>query len=163
MNKKNLTIFFCIILFCAPLMLAAQEKKEPVDLKKVADDTKFDNARQFYNIRDYNKALLELNEYLEIYINGAHRNEANRYIARIYFDRFEYMKSIQAYNAIFEDSSTSEEGIEAYYRTGICFQKMGDESKAVEVFKSIIDQYPYSNFAYLSKIQLDLIKIVGSR
>jgi outer membrane protein assembly factor BamD (BamD/ComL family) len=37
---------------------------------------------------------------------------------------------------------------------------MGYEVKAQGVFQSIIEQYPYSSYAYLSRIQIDLLKII---
>ncbi len=165
MNIKNSLLLFAsaVVLLCGPLPLGAQEKKAPLDLKRVADDTKFEQAMQFYTMRDTRRAMQEFNEYLEVYINGVHRNEAYRNIARIYFDRFEYEKSIRAYTSIYEDSANTEEGIEAYYKSAICYQKMGDDLKAQDIYQSIITLHPYSNFAYLSKIQMDLIKIVSNK
>jgi TolA-binding protein len=164
MNKKALLLILAgALLVLAPTAPGAQEQKGQPDLRRVADDTKFDQAMQFYTMRDYRRALQEFGEYLEVYQNGVHRNEAYRSIARIYFDRFEYEKSIRAYNAIYEDSANTEEGIEAYYKTGICYQKMGDDVKAQGIYRSIIQDHPYSNFAYLSKIQMDLLKIVSNR
>ncbi len=129
-------------------------------LGAVADDIKFENAIQFYAMGDYHKALQMFNEYLEVYQGGVHRSEAHRHIAIIHFDRFEYEKSIRAYTAIHEEADNTEEGIEAYYKTGICYQKMGYDTRAHGVFQSIIEQYPYSTYAYLSKIQIDLLKII---
>jgi TolA-binding protein len=151
------------LIAASPAKAAGEEMKVSMDLNRVADDTKFENALQFYNLRDEHRALQEFHEYLEIFLNGAHRNEAYRYIARIHFDRFEYDKSVRAYSAIYEDSTGTEEGVEAYYRAAICYQKMGDGLQAHRIYQSIIEQYPYSNFAYLSKIQMDLMKIIAEK
>ncbi|MBP7602941.1 MAG: tetratricopeptide repeat protein [Spirochaetes bacterium] len=160
-------IMMCLI--CGMVLLAwgsgayAQEApKEPSgkSLGAIADDIKFENALQFYAMGDYRKALQMFNEYLEVYLTGAHRAEALRHVAAIHFNSFEYEKSIRAYMAIHEEAGTAEEGIEAYYKTGICYQKMGYEVKAQGVFQSIIEQYPYSSYAYLSRIQIHLLKII---
>lgn len=151
------------LIAASPAKAVEGETKASMDLDRVADDTKFENALQFYNLRDEHRALQEFHEYLEIYLNGAHRNEAYRHIARIHFDRFEYDKSVRAYSAIYEDSTGTEEGVEAYYRAAICYQKMGDGFRAHRIYQSIIEQYPYSNFAYLSKIQMDLMKIIAGK
>ncbi len=137
-----------------------QGKGENSALLKVSDNIKFENAMQFYRLRNYDRALLEFKEYLEVFIYGEHRNEAYRCIAGIYFDMFEYEKSIMAYNSLYEESINTEEGIEAFYKTGICYQKMGKDDKAKQVFDSIIRQYPYSGYAHLSKIQMDLLAII---
>ena len=160
----------CVLfLICGMTLLSwasgpyAQEapKDEPgKSLGEIADDIKFENALQFHAKGDNRKALQMFNEYLEVYLAGAHRAEALRHVAAIYFNRFEYEKSIRAYTAIHEEAGTTEEGIEAYYKTGICYQKMGYDTKAQGVFQSIIEQYPYSTYAYLSRIQIDLLKII---
>ena len=129
--------------------------KDPVSLKE-------SKRRAFAETekRRISEALQMFNEYLEVYLTGAHRAEALRHVAAIHFNSFEYEKSIRAYMAIHEEAGTAEEGIEAYYKTGICYQKMGYEVKAQGVFQSIIEQYPYSSYAYLSRIQIDLLKII---
>jgi TolA-binding protein len=160
MNGKRMVLAAAMAILMASAALSAEGDAQEKDLKQVADDTKFENAMQFYGMRDYERALREFSEYLEIYIRGAHRNEVYRHVAKIHFDRFEYEKSIRAYDAIYEDASASEEGMEAYYKSGICYQKMGNDGKAQAIFQSIVEQYPYSNYAYLAKIQLDLLKIV---
>jgi TolA-binding protein len=166
--KKSAMFLVCgAFLALAGMQLHAQEApKEAANeasgksLGAVADDIKFENALQFYSMGDYRKALQMFNEYLEIYLTGAHRGEALRHVALIHFDRFEYEKSVRAYTAIHEESNNTEEGIEAYYKTGICYQKMGYDTRAQGVFQSIIEQYPYSTYAYLSRIQIDLLKII---
>jgi len=140
---------------------AGQTAEEKRELMKVADNIKFENAMQFYRLQNYSRALLEFKEYLEVYADGEHRNEAYRHIAGIYFDMFEYDKSVMAYTALYQESINSEEGIEAFYKSGICYQKMGNDHRAREIFGAIIRQYPYSNYAHLSKIQIDLLAILG--
>ncbi|RPI93879.1 MAG: hypothetical protein EHM32_07490 [Spirochaetales bacterium] len=167
MKKSAMCLVCGAFLALAGMQLNAQEApKEAANeasgksLGAVADDIKFENALQFYSMGDYRKALQMFNEYLEIYLTGAHRGEALRHVALIHFDRFEYEKSVRAYTAIHEESNNTEEGIEAYYKTGICYQKMGYDTRAQGVFQSIIEQYPYSTYAYLSRIQIDLLKII---
>jgi TolA-binding protein len=138
------------------IALSAEEKRDEGNLKKIADDTKYQNAVLFINMKNFDKALMELQEYLEIYGNGLHRKEAYANIAAIYFDRFEYRKAIKAYRALSEEFSNSEEGVEAFYRAGICYQKMGNAAKASEIFKAIIDEHPDSDFSVKAKNQLEI-------
>ncbi len=163
MNRGRLFIIGTVFILASWIPCAAQQADKPSDLRKAADNIKFENAMQFFAMRDYEKALREFDEYLEIFVNGVHRNAAYRHIAKIYFDRFEYERAVRAYSAIFEESSTTDEGVEAYYRVGICYQKMGDDAKAREVFNTIIEQYPYSNYAGLSRMQMDLLKIISAK
>jgi TolA-binding protein len=167
-------IFLGLALALMPAALDAQEpeavtgdesgktvREEGIDIRRFADDTKFQNAMQFFLLKDYDRAMGEFKEYLEIYLRGAHRVEAWRGIAKIYFDRYEYERSARAYNAIYEESTSSEEGIDAFYRTGLCYQKMGDDAKAQSIFAEIVQKYPYANCRQLAQVQLDVIKIIS--
>ncbi len=151
-----------IIIICSA-SYAFSEEPATTDHRRIADDIKFENARHFYDLKLYDKSLRELNEYLEIYMNGSHRKEAFWTAATIYFNRFNYEKAAKNYNSLYEEFSSSEEGVRAYYRTGICYLKMGYDEKAAEVFKSIMEDYPNSEFASQSRTQLDLMDILQDR
>jgi TolA-binding protein len=160
MMKSGVRILFILILAILPLSLSAEGAKDELKLKKIADDIKFQNGLQFYTLGMEHKALEEFKEYLEIFINGTHRKEAHSYIAKIYFDRQEYPLSIKANRSLFEEYSHSEEGIEAYFQIGLCYQKMGNNRKAGEIFNTIIRDYPDSNYAYRARIYSDIAEIL---
>ncbi len=148
------------VLYAQTGNIQPQTKDLKTDLKKFSDDTAYENANQFFKLRNYNLALELFTEYLEIYLNGIHRKEANKKIALIYFEQFNYIKSIKIFNSIYEEFSNSEEGIEAYFMTGICYQKMGFFENAKRIFKSITEEYPESSFNPHAKMKLDLIEIL---
>ena len=153
-------IILILILAILPLSLSAEGIKDELKLKKIADDIKFHNGFQFYTLGMEQKALEEFKEYLEIFINGTHRKEVYSYIAKIYFDRQEYPLSIKANRSLFEEYSHSEEGVAAYFQIGICYQKMGNSKKAGEIFKTIIRDYPDSNYAYRARIYSDIAELL---
>ena len=152
-----------LILAMLPAWLSAEEGRGKLNLKRIADDIKFQNGLQFYTLKNEEKAIEEFREYLEIFINGIHRKEAHAYIAKIYFDRQEYPLSIKANRSLFEEYSHSEEGIEAYFHIGLCHQKMGNHRKAQEVFRTIIRDYPDSNQAYRARIYADIAEILKNK
>lgn len=78
----------------------------------------------------------------------------------IYFEKFDYIKSIKAFNSLYEEFSNSEEGIEAYFMTGICYQKMGFLDNAKQVFDTLIEEHPESNYASQARTKLDIIEIL---
>jgi TolA-binding protein len=162
---KNIIIILNILLsfFIIEISLYSQTKDEKENLSLFSDNVYFENANQLYKLKNYDKALEYFQEYLEIYIGGIHRKEAYKYIADIYFQQFLYIKSIKAYNALHEEYSGSEEGIEAYYMTGICYQKMGLFDRAKNIFKSVIEEHPESNYSFQSRIKLDMIDIISNR
>lgn len=158
MKKTASIIILLIIIFCQALSAA----EETLDIDKIADDRKFQNGIQFLILNKEKRALDEFQEYLEIYINGTHRHEAFLKIAGIYFRSFDYQKAVKVYTSLYEEFSNSEEGVEAYYMTGICYKKMGFNLMAVEIFKKIQENHPGSAFAYKSRVQMDILKILSN-
>ena len=129
-------------------------------LNTFSDNIHFENADQLFRLEKYDKAIELFNEYLEVFPYGLHRKEVYKKIAEIYFKEFEYVKSIKYYKSLYEEFNTSEDGIEAYFMCGICYQKMGFLNNAGEIFRTIMNEHPESNYAYQSKIKLDLIEIL---
>ncbi len=160
--KRFLVVLSALCLFMS-VTVSAQEQdddKQELNLEKISDDMKYKNGVGFIKLKRYEKALQELHEYLEIYYDGIHRDEAYRNIAEIYFKRFEYQKAIQVYRSLYEEFSNSEAGVEAYYRIGICYRKMGFDEKAQDVFRTILTDHPDSGHAARARVQLDLLSIL---
>ncbi|MDY6934110.1 MAG: tetratricopeptide repeat protein [Spirochaetota bacterium] len=159
--KIQLFILIMLLFTMNTISLLAEEGEAPTGLRRVSDDLKFKNAMLLFKIGKREKAFEKFKEYLEIYINGIHRREAYQRIAQIYFNRFEFLQAIGIYKALYSEFSTFESGIDAYYRMGICYRKMGYDKKANSIFKSIIKEYPNSKYLNLSKMQLDIMKMVN--
>ena len=158
---NTLIFLFSVNLFAQNQVQTQQPSKEvKIDLGTFSDNTNYENANQFYNLKRFDLANELFNEYLEIYPNGLHRKEAYKKIALMLFEKFNYLKSIKVFNSLYEEFSNSEEGIEAYFMTGICYQKMGFTEKAKQIFNSLIEEHPESNFAPQARTKLDLIEIL---
>lgn len=159
---KYTLLTLIILLLIAITPLAAQETAEEPDLARIADDLKFENARHFYDMKLYNQSLRDMNEYLEVYIQGAHRKEAYMTIADIHFKRFEYRKAVKAFTSLYGEYSTSDEGIQAYFNAAVCHEKMGNEKKAREIYKNIMEDHPDSQQASMARTQIELLGILGN-
>jgi tetratricopeptide (TPR) repeat protein len=105
MRKFIIIISVFILISNGYTYAAAEEVSETANLKKAADDMKFANAISFYKLEKYDRALNEFYEYIEIYYDGIHRNEAFRKIAEIHIRSFNYQKAIEAYNSITRNSA----------------------------------------------------------
>ena len=155
----NLIMKKCI--FIAVLLWAlCVFAEEPENLDIIADNQKFDNAKLFISLGLPQKAIVQLNEYLEIYIRGAHRNEALSFLARIYRDKFDYQRALRVYRRQFEEFSSSDAGIDAFFQIGICYFKMGYYADAENIFRRIIREHPTSIFAGQARTQLELMSIL---
>jgi TolA-binding protein len=157
-HKKTILLFTLCILIQAAL-LAADEKNDGQNLDVLADNLKFQNGVEFMKLKIYDKALETFNEYLEIYYNGNHRHEAFKNIAEIYSSRLDYLKAIANYRSLYEEFSTTESGVEAYFNIGICYYKMGYEKKAAGIFNDILENHSSSAYARQAKLQLDILNI----
>ena len=155
---KNI-ILGIIILFVSAPYLHAEQKTGAINLKQVADDMKFRKGAEFYRLERYDLALNELYEYLEIYYDGTHRGEAYRKIADIHIKQYNYQKAVEVYRRLYEEFSSTDEGIDGYFQMGICYLKMGYDSKAEAIFKSIIQEHPGTTGAANAETQLELLKI----
>jgi len=155
---------FVVIIFSVLTIqsgFTAEESTGLANLKKVADDMKFQNGMEFYKLEKFDRALGEFNEYIEIYYDGIHRNEAMKKIAEIHIRFFNYQKAIDAYRALYQEFSSTDDGIDAYFQIGICYKKMGFDAKAEGIFKYIIEEHPGTSASHNAQIQLDLLKITS--
>ena len=157
---KEIQIMKKYIFIAVFLWASCVFSQEPENLDIIADNQKFDNAKQFISLGMPQKALVELTEYLEIYNRGIHRNEALSLLAKIYCDRFDYQRALKIYKKQFEEFSNSDEGIAAFFQIGICYSKMGYNAEAEDVFKRIIKEYPSSIYSGQSRVQLDLMDVL---
>ncbi len=158
---RIVTISIVAVILALPVgVRAVEESKEPENLEVFADHLKFQNGLEFMKLRMYDKALEAFNEYLEIYYRGNHRHEAHKFIAEIYFGRLEYLKAIRHYRELYEEFSNTESGVEGYFNIGICYNKMGYDKKAAEIFTDIIENHGDSVYARHARLQLDLLDIL---
>lgn len=144
-------LHFLFLLMFSCISLFAQNNGN--EIERIADDARFGNAYYLVTIGRKDKAITLLSEYIEVYIDGAHRKKAILTIGDIYYERFEYLRASNFYMMLFEEYPDSEEGVEAYYRTGLCSIKMGDRDKAASVFQDIVENY--QGFAASEKAGLE--------
>ncbi len=159
MQSLHKLAFALIIAVLAVSSFSAYGDEE--DLDRMADDLKYETARYFYENRLYDKCLSEMKEYLEIYSNGLHRKEAYLTIADIYFKRYDYSRAAKSYLALYEEFSNSDEGLQAYFNASVCYEKMGNEKKAKEILKTLIDDHPDSRHAALAQTRLEVLELTG--
>ncbi len=152
-----------IIILIIPFSLLSQNEKKQEKSKsfeRVSDDMKFSNGVNFIKLGNNKKAMQELHEYLEIYLNGTHRHEALQHIAEMHFKNYDYLKAIAVYKKLYEEFSSTEEGLKAFFTIGLCYKKIGYDDKAMRVFKTLVKNYPGTSYAFQAKLQLNLLEII---
>lgn len=154
-SKKILILSLILITFNSTLY-----SEETNRLTRLEDNLKFNNGLLFLNLREYDNALREFGEYVEVYAQGIHRKEAIKNIGDIYFTRFNFIKALNTYRSLYEEFSNAREGNEAHLQMGVCYLKMGYYDNAEKIFKSIIDTTTDPSIIQSARIQLDLIDII---
>ncbi len=160
MQPLRILALFIALIFTQGALFAAEDKAQGENLDVLADNLKFQNGIEFLKLKMNDKALETFGEYLEVFYNGNHRHEAYKQIAGIYFNRLEYLKAIDSYRLLYEEFSNTENGVEAYFNIGICYNKMGYEKKAAEIFNEIVENHSTSAYAQQARLQLELLGIL---
>jgi TolA-binding protein len=143
------------------LILQSFAIAEENNLARIADDTRFQNAYYFVTMNMPEKAEVYLAEYVEVYQDGIHRKQALLSLGDINFDKFEYMNAKKYYMQLFTEFPNSEEGVEAYYRSALCYSKMGMNSDAETIFSDIAMNYSQYDAAKKAQLQADISLILS--
>jgi TolA-binding protein len=158
---KILNSLILVIVLISSVAAETPEKKP--DLNALADDRRFSDAANFVKLGRDDRAISLLYEYLEIFDNGTHRDEAWRHIAEIYSRRFQYARAAEIYLRLYSEFSHSEQGIAAYYQAALCYMKMGMNSRAESIFKDIIQRAPDSPHAAQAATRIEILKLTGNK
>ena len=57
--------------------------------------------------------------------------------------------------------SDSDDGVEAYYKVGLCYKKMGYRENASAIFNEILKEHGGSSFASQASLQVELLSILS--
>lgn len=156
------TLLISIVLFASMLPALAQDERKPLehDWDQVTENLTFQRAEAFIELGKKDIALSRLQEYLEIYHDGVYRDRAMGYMAAIYYERYRYMKAASIYSDLYEEFSTTDRGIEGYYRAGLCYRRMGKYGEAQRIFEQIVNEHPGSAQASRARLQMQVLELL---
>lgn len=135
-----------------------------INPKRAVKDTaqeQFKWAMDFYESKDYKRAISEFDKLVNFYPNSQHAPTAQYYIGRAYEDMEEYYHAYLAYQKVMEAypyAKNREEIIKREYDIGLLFFK-GQRAKimgvallpaidrAIEIFEQVIKNSPYGEYA----------------
>lgn len=148
----------CLVSILLIICAGASSAQNGTD--RIADDMRYDNAFQFYRLEQYAKAQILFEEYLEVFTDGVHRESAYAALGRIHFTAYRYPKAVKVFLGHYEEFSTTEDGVQAYFNAGVCYQKMGMKKEALDVFNRIVEDYPTYQAAQAARMQLDVMDVL---
>ena len=117
---------------------------------------KFNYALMLYSEDKYNSAKIAFEELINIYPNDPHQPEALFYIANILEKEEKIENSLSYYNKIYINDSNSEISIKSYLQMGRINLRLGNQSKAVEIFNTISQEFKnkFPNLARAAQVEL---------
>ncbi|MFZ5801898.1 MAG: outer membrane protein assembly factor BamD [Candidatus Omnitrophota bacterium] len=133
-------------------------------------DEQYQYAMQFYKEKNYDDAIKQLEHTLKRYPEAHIASEAQYRLGIIYEEQGNYEKAFEAYKALvtsYPSSDRINEVIEREFRIGNLFlsgkkgKLMGIEilpaiPRAIDVFKHIVEQAPYSDYGDKAQFHLGL-------
>ena len=135
-----------------------------------AADEQYQSAMQFYKDKNLDQSAQQLENLIKKYPTSRAASEAQYRLGTIYEEKGNYVKAFRAYKNLVQSYPQSErinEVIERQFRIGNLFlsgkkaKLMGLEilpslPRAVEIFKYIVEQAPYSDYGDKAQFRLGL-------
>ncbi len=128
-------------------------------------------AKEFYQAKDYKKAINEFQKLIKHYPRAREAAEAQFYIARSYEEQGELFAAFKNYQTVVEKypfSERSSEIIKRQYEVGNQFLEgkerrnkfmstvAGEDYNMIEIFRTVIKNAPYGEFAAPSQYKIGL-------
>jgi len=102
-------------------------------------------AHQMYMSSNYQLSLEKFQFLLNNNISNDLADNCQFWIAQIFFIQDDYKRSIKEFNNVLNYDKSNKK-IDALYKIGLCYIKLNNNDKAIEVFQGIINNYPKSKY-----------------
>ncbi|MDD2331306.1 MAG: tol-pal system protein YbgF [Candidatus Cloacimonetes bacterium] len=126
------------------LQTQSQAETQPsaakIDQKKAVDG--YNAAKAFYDKRQYERAITELENYLKEYPNSSYAPNARYWIAESYYASGNTRKAIREFETVVSKYPESIKVLDARVKIGLCYWNLGDNASAREELKKVISEHP---------------------
>jgi len=117
----------------------------------------YNTGLRTFNSRNYKEAIRIFTDVLTRFPSGEYVDNAYFWIGESYFCLGEFASAIKSYERVLSIKGSSKTD-DALFKTGVTYNKMGQQSLAREQFDKLINRYPASEYVERSKKYLDEIK-----
>lgn len=110
-----------------------------------------------FNSRNYQDAIKIFSDVLARFPSGEYSDNCNFWIGECFFSMGEFTSAIKSYEKVlaFKNSSKADD---ALFKTGITYNKMGQQTLARQELEKLINRYPASEYVGRAKKYLEEIK-----
>ena len=102
-------------------------------------------AHQMYMASNYDSSIKKFRHLLDNDISNDLADNCQFWIAQILFVKNNYKLAIEEFNKVLNYDNSNKKS-NALYKMGLCYIKLNNNTKAIESFEKIINNYPKSEY-----------------
>lgn len=106
------------------------------------------------NSKDYDKAIVELNAFINSYPKSSYQSNAQFWLGQMYYLKGNKDQAAGTFASVVKNYPKSQKASEAFYKIGLIMQEKGQKDNAKAVYQQVVKQYPNSAGAKLAQKQL---------
>jgi tol-pal system protein YbgF len=115
----------------------------------------YNSALNDYQAGRYDLALNGFREYLRLYPDGASPDNAQFWIGKIYLDQRQNEPAIRELERLLADYPETDKAAQATFYLGNAYRATGNEERAREYYRQVIERYPTSQESQLARRELE--------
>lgn len=117
----------------------------------------YNTGLRAFNSRNYKDAIKIFSDVLSRFPSGEYVDNSHFWIGESFFSMGEFASSIKSYERVlaFKNSSKADD---ALFKTGVTYNKMGQQTLARQELEKLINRYPASEYVGRAKKYLEEIK-----
>lgn len=102
----------------------------------------------------YDLAIMGFQNFLQLFSTSTLVPHALYWTGEAHYGKKEYAKAIEWYDRVLGEYPRSEKAANSLLKKGYTYQELGDKPRARKMFKQVVEQYPFTKEADLSKNRL---------
>jgi TolA-binding protein len=127
----------------------------PIIVSAVNDKFLFDGGVIYYNMEDYNNAIITFQQLINDYPDSEYADDAQYYIGYINEKKLGYyIQALLEYQKLIDNYPNSEFADDAQLGIGNCYYATKDYSHAIEEYQKLIDDYSESSLLPLAQYSI---------
>ena len=133
---------------------ATDSTRQNISLSGLDPDELYNNAYLDFSKGDYQLALQGFRAFLTEFPENDYADNAQYWIAEIYYSQQDYFRAIEEFNKIILQYSEGDKVASALLKIGYCHYNQGGTERAEKYLKAVIQHYPETEEARLAESRL---------
>jgi tol-pal system protein YbgF len=116
-------------------------------VEEAAATKQYTRAFNAYRQGTYGKAILDFEEFLRLYPDHPHADNARYWIGESFYSQGEYKQAVVEFNRVFDRYPHEDKAPDALLKIGHSYEKLGDGKNARVFWRRVANLYPESEAA----------------